>query len=53
MQIRLEWRQTGNDPVALLSLPDDPEADRVVWIESLQIADGEIRIVGITERRRQ
>jgi len=53
MQIRLEWRQAGNDPVALLSLPEDPEADRVVRIESLEVVDGEIRIVGVTERRKQ
>ena len=52
-QIRLEWRQAGNDPVALLSLPEDPEADRVVRIESLEVVDGEIRIVGVTERKKQ
>jgi hypothetical protein len=52
MQIRLEWRQAGNDPVALLSLPEDPDADRVVQIESLQVLDGKIRIVGVTERRK-
>ena len=52
MQIHGEWRHAGNDPVVLLSLPKDPEADHVVRIESLVIADGEIRIVGVTERRK-
>ena len=32
--------------MAMLSLPEDPDADRVVRIESLVITDGEIRIVG-------
>jgi hypothetical protein len=50
MQIHLEWRQAGNDPVAMLSLPEDPESHRVVRIESVEVADGEIRIVGVTER---
>jgi hypothetical protein len=53
MQIRLQWRQSGNDPVALLSLPEDPDANRVVRIESLDVADGEIRIAGVTEQRKQ
>jgi hypothetical protein len=52
MRIRLEWRHAGSDPVAMLSLPDDPDADCVVRIESLQLADGEIRIAGTTERRK-
>jgi hypothetical protein len=53
MQIHGEWKHAGNDPVILLSLPKDPAAKHVVRIESLVIADGEIRIVGVTERRKQ
>ena len=49
MQFRLDWRHAGSDPVALISFPDD--GNRVVRIESLQLSDGEIRIVGTTERR--
>jgi uncharacterized protein YpmS len=51
VRIRLDWRQAANDPVAMLSVPDDPDADYVVRIESLQLAEGEIRIAGITERK--
>jgi hypothetical protein len=53
MQLRLDWRHTGSDPVAMLSVPDDPDADRVVRIERLELADGEMRIAGVTERRRK
>jgi len=53
MQLRLKWVQAGNDPVAMLSLPEDDDADRVVRIETLQLADGEIRVSGITERRKR
>jgi hypothetical protein len=53
MRIRLEWRPAGDDPVAMLSLPDDPDADCVVRIERLELADGEIHVAGITERRKR
>jgi hypothetical protein len=53
MQLRLKWSQNGNDPVALLSLPDDPDADRVVRIESVEVIEGKIRITGVTERRKR
>jgi hypothetical protein len=53
MQLRLDWRQAGSDPVAMLSVPDDPDADYAVRIESLELADGEMRIAGVTERRRK
>ena len=52
MQLRLTWVQAGNDPVAMLSLPDGNDADRVVRIEGLELADGSICISGITERRK-
>jgi hypothetical protein len=53
MQFRLQWRQSGNDPVALLSLREDPDADRSVRIESIVVSDGEISIIGVTERRKR
>lgn len=53
MRLRLKWRQSGNDPVALISLPNDDEADRVVRIESLEVCKGEIHVSGITERRKR
>ena len=52
MQLRLKWAQAGSDPVAMLSLPDDDDADRVVRIETLELRKGEIRVSGITERRK-
>ena len=51
--IHLEWRQSGNDPVAMLSPEDDAEADYVVRIESLDVVEDEIRIVGVTERKKR
>jgi hypothetical protein len=53
MQLRLKWAQAGNDPVALISLPDDDEADRIVRIESLELRKGEIHVSGVTERRKR
>jgi hypothetical protein len=53
MQIRLDWKQAGSDPVAMLSLPDDPDADRVVRINSLQVIEDEIHISGATEQRKK
>jgi hypothetical protein len=51
--IHLEWRQSGNDPVAMLSPEDDADADYVVRIESLDVVEDEIRIVGVTERKKR
>ncbi len=53
MQWQLEWRHTGGDPVAMLTLPDDAESNHIVRIESFQLADGEIRIIGNTQRRKR
>ena len=53
MQLRLKWAQAGGDPVALISLPADDDADRVVRIESLELRKGEIHVSGITERRKR
>jgi uncharacterized protein YpmS len=53
LHLRLRWAHAGNDPVALISLPDDDDADRVVRIESLELRKGEICVSGITERRKR
>ena len=53
MQLRLKWAQAGGDPVALISLPADGDADRVVRIESIELHKGEIHVSGITERRKR
>jgi hypothetical protein len=53
MQLRLKWAQAGSDPVAIISLPDDTDADRVVRIESLELREGAIRVTGTTERRKR
>jgi uncharacterized protein YpmS len=53
MQLRLRWGPAGNDPVAMLSLPEDDDAERVVRIETLELRQGEIFISGVTERRKQ
>jgi hypothetical protein len=53
MQLRLKWAQAGSDPVAMISLPDDADADRVVRIESLELRKGAIHVSGVTERRKR
>jgi uncharacterized protein YpmS len=53
MQLRLKWVQAGSDPVAMLSLPEDDDADRVVRIESIELTKGNIHVSGITERRKR
>lgn len=43
----LEWRNTGGDPVAMLSFPSADD-ERPVNIESLRLGDGEIYVNGTT-----
>jgi hypothetical protein len=52
MRLHLRWVQAGSDPVAMLSLPEDNDAERVVRIETLELGDGQIRVSGITEPRK-
>jgi uncharacterized protein YpmS len=47
MQFHLEWRRTGNDPVAMLSLPPTSD-DRSVRIETLRLGEGEVYVSGTT-----
>ncbi len=50
MQLHLECRG-GDDPVALLSLPDSKDDGRIVRIETIRLGDGEIYIAGTTKRK--
>jgi hypothetical protein len=47
LHIHLQWRRSGGDPVAVLSLPaaDDRQP---VQVESIRLGDGEIYIAGTT-----
>jgi hypothetical protein len=49
MHARLEWRSSGGDPVALLSLPS-VEDGQSVQIESLGLGDGELYVAGTTQQ---
>ncbi|MBU4272689.1 MAG: hypothetical protein KKE86_14045 [Planctomycetes bacterium] len=51
MQLHLEWRRGGDDPVALLSLPNNEDGGRIMRIETLRLGDGEIYITGTTKRK--
>ncbi len=50
---RIEWRQRGGDPVALLSAPPPDDAgDLEVRIETIRLGKGEIFVSGSTERKK-
>ncbi len=51
-QVPLQWRRTGGDPVALIPLPADEDADRTVRIETIELREGEIYVAGSTQRRK-
>ncbi len=51
MQLRLEWRHTGSDPVAMLSFPSSTD-NRLVRIETLRLGDGEIYVAGTTPAKK-
>lgn len=51
LQLHLEWKQSGGDPVAMLSLPTDAEDDQQVSIETIRLGDGEIYVSGTTKRK--
>ncbi len=51
-QWRLQWRQMGGDPVALLSTtPPENAGDLEVKIETLRLGQNEIYISGVTKQR--
>ncbi|MGD0384108.1 MAG: hypothetical protein ABSA77_11340 [Thermoguttaceae bacterium] len=50
---RLEWRQSGGDPVALLSTPPgDNAGDLAVKIETIRLGKGDIFLSGSNERKK-
>ncbi len=51
-QLALQWQHAGGDPVALLPLSADENADRIVRIETIELREGEIYVVGSTQRRK-
>jgi hypothetical protein len=53
LHLQLRWVQADSDPVAMLSLPEDEDADRVVRIDTLELGDGKITLSGVTERRKR
>jgi hypothetical protein len=52
LPLRLEWRQAGADPVAVLTLLPDEDADSIPSIDTLQLGDEEIDLAGTTKRRK-
>ena len=50
MQFHLEWTRDGDDPVALLTLPEGKKGDRVVRIDTIRLGDGEIYVAGTSQR---
>jgi hypothetical protein len=48
LQVHLQWRRAGGDPVAMFSLPPT-DGDRPVRIETLRLGDGEVYVAGTTQ----
>ena len=49
--LRIQWRQSGNDPVALISIPSaDGSNARIIRVDKIQLVEGAIQIAGATER---
>lgn len=50
--LRIQWRQTDGDPVALITVPSAPShKGHAVQITSLRLEDGRLTISGLTEKR--
>jgi hypothetical protein len=50
-EIPLYWSQTDGDPVAIVTLPPgDPGDDRQIWLERLEMHDGQIQVTGRTRK---
>ncbi len=49
MNLRVEWRQAGGDPVALITLPATHDARSVYRLDALQLRQGELYVTGRTE----
>jgi hypothetical protein len=49
LEWRIEWRQAGGDPVALVCIPSPRDKHRrVVQLETLRLGNGEIHVAGTT-----
>jgi hypothetical protein len=49
LEWRIEWRQADGDPVALVTIPSPRDKRRrVVELDTLRLADGEIQVAGTT-----
>lgn len=49
LNLRIEWRQAHNDPVAFITLPEAHTATTVLKLDSLQLRDAAIYLAGRTE----
>lgn len=53
-EIALYWTQTDGDPVAVITLlSGDPSDDQQIWLEDLQLRDGQVHLAGKTRRTNQ
>jgi hypothetical protein len=50
LHLHLEWRRAGEDPVAMISLPEE-EDEPTAQIDTLRLGDGEIFVAGSTGPR--
>ena len=49
----LEWRQTGGDPVAMITIPPPRDQhDRFLELDTIELRDGEVYLAGHTTRHR-
>lgn len=52
LNLHLVWRQQGGDPVAVVALDHNTNAnDRDVNLEAIELAEGELRIAGVSRKR--
>ena len=49
LNLRVQWRQIHNDPVALITLPEAHTATTVLKLDALQLRDAAIYLAGRTE----
>lgn len=49
LNLRIEWRQAHNDPVAFITLPEAHTQTTVLKLDSLQVRDAAIYLAGRTE----
>jgi len=54
VDIQLDWKRAEGDPVALITIrPPADQPDKVVEIDSLELGNGHIYLVGTTRRRQE